>query len=39
MSAQARVCVGALCGAIVLLGLWSDPIVGVLLDVTQPLRL
>ena len=39
MSAQARFCVGALCAAIVLLGLWSDPIVGVLLDVTQPLRL
>jgi multicomponent Na+:H+ antiporter subunit D len=39
MSAQARFCVGALCAAIVLLGVWSDPIVGVLLDVTQPLRL
>jgi multicomponent Na+:H+ antiporter subunit D len=39
MSAQARFCVGALCAGIVLLGLWSDPIVGVLLDVTQPLRL
>jgi multicomponent Na+:H+ antiporter subunit D len=39
MSAQARFCVGALCAGIVLLGVWSDPIVGVLLDVTQPLRL
>lgn len=39
MSVQARFCVGVLCAGIVLLGLWSDPIVGVLLDVTQPLRL
>jgi multicomponent Na+:H+ antiporter subunit D len=39
MPLQARLCLGALCAAIVVLGLFSDRIVGILLNVTPPLNL
>jgi multicomponent Na+:H+ antiporter subunit D len=39
MPLRARLCVGALCACIIALGVFSDQIVRVLLDVTQPLKL
>jgi multicomponent Na+:H+ antiporter subunit D len=39
LALSARICLGALCASIVTLGLFSDRIVGVLLEVTRPLQL